>query len=328
MNRKPRLVILNPTCLEVLEAHRAHLNQSGLDWVADPAFASLRPGDADAAMDGADALILPAAVRRLPSAEQMQRHSSLRILSIAASGYDWLDVDAATARGIVVTFAPIREGVEVVADMTFGLMLAVARQIPYYHHQICAGNYERGMGVSLWGKTLGIVGLGRIGKAIARRAAGFDMRVLAVEPAPDAGFVAQAGIRVVDLPTLLRESDYVSLHVRLDRQTAGMIGPAELALMKPSAIIINAARQQLIDENALADAIVRGRLAGAGLDDPPTRRDSSLCGLPNVVFAPHNGNRAIEGVHAVFRCAIDNAVDVLNGRRPELVVNPKVYERL
>ncbi len=327
MNRKPRLLILNPTCLEVLEAHRAHLDQSGVEWVAEPTFMSLRAGDADIALADANALILPSSIRTLPSAEQMQRHPSLKVLSIAASGYDWLDVDAATARGIVVTFAPIREGVEVVADMTFGLMLAVARQIPHFHNEICAGRYGRGMGVSLWGKTLGIVGLGRIGQAVARRATGFDMQILAVEPAPDAGFVAKHGVRLVDLQTLLRESDFVSLHVRLDAQTDGMIGVAELALMKPSAIIVNAARQQLIDEAALADAMLKGRLAGAGLDDPPKWRDSPLCGLPNVVFAPHHGNRAIEGVHAVFRCAIDNALAVLAGRRPDLVVNPEVYER-
>jgi len=328
MNGKPRLVILNPTCLEVLEAHRAHLDRSGVEWVAEPRFMSLRAEDADAVLAGANALILPSSIRALPTAEQMQRNSSLKVLSIAASGYDWLDVEAATACGIVVTFAPIRGGIEVVADMTFGLMLAVARQIPHYHHEICAGRYGRGMGVSLWGKTLGIVGLGRIGQAVARRTVGFDMRILAVEPAPDAAFVGKFGVQVVDLQTLLRESDFVSLHVRLDQQTEGMIGAKELALMKPSAIIVNAARQQLIDENALANAILEGRLAGAGLDDPPKRLDSPLCGLPNVVFAPHHGNRAIEGVHAVFRCAIDNALAVLAGRRPELVVNPKVYERI
>jgi phosphoglycerate dehydrogenase-like enzyme len=276
----------------------------------------------------ANALILPSSIRTLPSAEHMERHSSLKVLSIAASGYDWLDVDAATARGIVVTFAPIREGVEVVADMAFGLTLAVARQIPHYHNEICAGRYGRGMGVMLWGKTLGIVGLGRIGKAVAKRAAGFDMRILAVEPSPDAAFVAEYGVQIVKLQTLLRESDFVSLHVRLDSTTDRMIDAAELALMKPSAFLINTARQQLVDEAALADAILKGRLAGAGLDDPPARRDSPLRGLPNVVFAPHHGNRAIEGVHAVFRCAIDNALAVLAGKRPELVVNPEVYKRL
>ncbi len=327
MSRKPRLVVLNPTCIEAIESQRAHLDAAGFDWSADAAFASLRPEQVPAVLDGADALILPAAIRNLPSASDLRRHTSLKVLSIAASGYDWLDVEAATANGVVVTFAPVREGVEVVADMTFGLMLAAARQIPHYHHEICAGRHGRGMGVSLWRKTLGIVGLGRIGQAVARRATGFEMRVLAVEPAPDAEFVARHGVRIVNLPTLLRESDFVSLHVRLNRDTERMIGADALAMMKPSAFLINAARQPLVDEDALADAIVHRRLAGAGLDDPPLRADSPLCGLPNVVFAPHHGNRAIEGVHAVFRCAIDNAAAVLAGRRPELVVNPEVYGR-
>jgi len=327
MKTKPRLVILNPTCLEVLAAHRAYLDQSGVEWVADPSFMSLRAENADATLAGADALILPSSIRTLPSAEQMQRHSTLKVLSIAASGYDWLDVEAATKNGIIITNAPVPQGIEVVADMMWALLLAVARQIPHFHQRMCAGNYERGMGVSVWGKTLGIVGLGNIGRAVARRARGFEMRVLATEPKPDLIFIAQHGIELVPLETLLRESDFVSLHVRLDASTSGMIGRRELALMKPSAIIVNAARQQLIDENALADAILKGRLAGAGLDDPPAQHDSPLCGLPNVVFAPHHGNRAIEGVHAVFRAAIDNALAVLAGRRPELVVNPEVYKR-
>jgi len=119
----------------------------------------------------------------------------------------------------------------------------------------------------------------------------------------------------------------VSLHVRLDASTPGMIGPRELALMKPTAILINAARQQLVDEAALAEAILGGRIAGAGLDDPPSRPDTPLRGHPGVVFAPHHGNRAIEGVHAVFRGAVDNAVAVLAGCRPESVVNSLVYSK-
>lgn len=328
MKPKPRLVILNPTCLEVLEAHRAQLDASGLDWRAEPGFCTLRESEVDSVLQDADGLILPAAIRDLPRAEHMRRHASLKVLSIAASGYDWLDVESATEHGIIVTNAPVKEGVEVVADMTWALLLAVARQVPHFHQRICAGNYERGMGVAAWGKTLGIVGLGQIGRAVARRAAGFEMRVLATEPKPDLAFVAEHDIQLVPLETLLRESDFVSLHVRLDASTRGMIGARELALMKPSAILINAARQQLVDETALTDAILSGRLAGAGLDDPPARPDTPLRGRPNVVFAPHHGNRATEGVHAVFRAAIDNAVAVLSGRRPEWVVNPKVYERL
>lgn len=327
MKSKPRLVILNPTCLEVLEAHRARLDSLSLDWRAEAGFCSLQESDVDSALQGADALILPASIRDLPRAEQMRRHASLKVLSIAASGYDWLDIAAATENGIVVTNAPVREGVEVVADMTWALLLAVARQVPHYHQCICAGNYERGMGVSVWQKTLGIVGLGNIGRAVAQRAAGFEMRVLATEPQPDTAFVTKNGIQLLPLETLLRESDFVSLHVRLDVGTQGMIGRRELALMKPGAFLINAARQQLVDEAALAEAILGGRLAGAGLDDPPSRPHTPLRGHPNVVFAPHHGNRAIEGVHAVFRAAVDNAVAVLAGRRPAWVVNPAVFEK-
>ena len=206
MKRKPRLVILNPTCLEVLEVHCARLDSLGVDWHAEPGFCSLQESDVDSVVQGADALILPAAIRDLPRAGQMRQHSSLKVLSIAASGYDWLDVEAATENGIIVTNAPVREGVEVVADMTWALLLAVTRQVPHYHQRICAGNYERGMGVAAWRKTLGIVGLGNIGRAVARRAAGFEMRVLATEPRPDLSFVAQHGINLVPLETLLRES--------------------------------------------------------------------------------------------------------------------------
>lgn len=327
MSLRPRIVILNGTCLDVLEEHRAYLDAQEWEWVAEQSFRSLRSDEFDAVVHGAHALILPTAIRNLPLAEHMERHTSLRVLSIAASGHDWLDVASATRHGIVVTYAPVREGAEVVADMTWGLMLAVAREIPQHHQQICRGCYDRGMGVSVWGKTLGIVGLGNIGRRVARRAAGFQMKVLATETNPDRVFLAEHRIDLVELDDLLRESDYVSLHVRLDEHTWGMIGARELGLVKPSAFLINTARIELVDQEALTEAVLSHRIAGAALDDPPSRPDSPLLGLPNVVFTPHLGNRAIEGVHAVFRCALDNALAVLMGRRPEYVVNPEVYDK-
>jgi len=326
MNDKSRMLILNPTCLDVLDGHRDYLNAQHVEWVADPTFRSLKPEQVDEVLAGAHALVLPASIRNLPLAEHMQRHSTLQVLSIAASGYDWLDVESATRNGIVVTYAPVREGIEVVADMTWGLMFAVARQIPYHHLEIRAGRYERGMGVSVWSKTLGIVGLGKIGQAVARRARGFDMKILAAEPNPDVAFVQEHGIELVNLDELLLQSDFVSLHVRLNSETSGMIGARELGLMKPSGYLINTARIELLDETALTQAIVDGQIAGAGLDDPPGRVDSPLLDLPNVVYTPHLGNRAIEGVHAVFRCAIDNALVVLAGEQPALTVNPEVYD--
>lgn len=323
---KPRILILNGTCLDVVEANRAWLNSLDAEFVCDPAFRALTPQQADEALADADGLVLPSAVRTLPSRTQMETHTRLKVLSIAASGYDWLDVQAATDLGIVVPFAPVAEGAEVVADMTFALMLAAARQVPHHHQLMQAGRYERGLGVSLWKKTLGIVGLGNIGRAVARRAKGFDMNLLAVEPYPNADFVRQYGVKLTSLDELLRESDFVSLHVRLDENTRNMIGPRELAMMKPSAFLVNAARQELVDEAALTEALLAKRLAGAAIDDPPQQKNSPLFTLPNFVCAPHLGNRAVEGVTAVFKAAVQQAVDVLRGRKPALLVNPKVYD--
>lgn len=324
--KKPRILILNATCLDVVETHRSWLDSLNAEFVYDSSFRTLTPQQADDILADADGLILPAAVRALPSREQMEKHARLKVLSLAASGYDWLDVSAATDLGIAVPFAPVAEGAEVVADMTFALLLAVVRQVPYHHHLLQTGRYERGMGVSLWRKTLGIVGLGNIGRAVARRAKGFDMNLLAVEPAPDATFVQTYGVKLTSLDELLRDSDFVSLHVRLNESTRNLIGPRELARMKPSAFLINTARQELVDEQALTEALLAGRLAGAALDDPPQQKNSPLLTLPNFVCVPHLGNRAIEGVTAVFQTAVRNAVDVLHGRRPALLVNPRVYD--
>ncbi|HEY8666543.1 MAG TPA: NAD(P)-dependent oxidoreductase [Tepidisphaeraceae bacterium] len=218
------------------------------------------------------------------------------------------------------------EGIEVVADQTFALLLAVARQIPHHHEAMRAGRPDRGTGTSVWGKTLGIVGLGNIGKAVVRRARGFDMHILASTPHPDREFCRKFGVEVVSLEHLLAASDFVSLHLRLNPQTRGIIGPAELAAMKPGAILVNTARPELVVETALTDALLAGRLGGAGLDDKPTDWNGPLLHLPNVVCTPHLGNRAIEGMRAVFETALFDAVRVLQGQRPVHLLNPEVYD--
>lgn len=322
---KPRIVLLNPSCLDVLHHHRDWIATLAIDLVADEVVRKLRPDQVDAALHNADGLILPSTIRSLPLAEHMERHKSIQVLSIAASGYDWLDVEAATRYGIVATNAPVREGIEVAADLAFGLMLAVARQIPHHDQLLRVGQSHRGVGVSLWGKTLGIVGLGNIGKAVARRAIGFDMKVLTATPRPDLDFVRQHGIEILSCEELMRRSDFISLHVRLNAETTHMIGAKQLSQMKPAAFLINAARQELVDESALTDALVNHRLAGTAMDDPPLEKNSPLLKLPNFVCTPHLGNRAIEGMNAVLRCAVENAITVLKGGRPASVVNPEVY---
>jgi phosphoglycerate dehydrogenase-like enzyme len=323
MNTKPCLLILSKTCLTVLDTHREWLATQDVEVVTSLAQCQISLEQFEEEATGAHAYILPASVPILPA--HMAANSTLQVLSIAASGYEWLDIEAATRCGIVVTNAPAREGVEVVADATWGLILAVARQIPDHHQRASTGHYQRSMGVSVWGKTLGIVGLGNIGKAVARRARGFDMPVLATTRNPDMSFVRQQGIELVALEELLRNADFVSLHLRLTPETSGIIGARELGWLKPSAYLINTARHQLVDEMALTEALLAGHIAGAAVDERPQDRESPLRELPNFVRTPHIGNYAVEGARAVCRCALENALAVMQGRRPDYVLNPQVY---
>ena len=322
-----RFLILNGSCLDRLEGHRPWLEQQGVELVGDPSFKQLTMQQLDGLLDGVHAVIGPAAaaVQLLP--RHMEMMPTLQVISLASSGYEWVDKEVATRYGIMVSFAAIHSLSEVVADHTWGMMLAAARQIPQHHIQLQAGNRQRGLGAALWGKTLGVIGLGRIGRCVARRAIGFEMKVIACEINPDRPYVHQHDIELVSLDELLQGSDFVSIHVRLEPSTHHMIGARELGLMKPTAYFVNTARQQLVDEAALTQAILDGRIAGAAIDDPPELPDSPLLHLPNVVCTPHIGNRVAESVDAVCEYAYQSALEVLRGeRQPELVRNPEVYQ--
>jgi phosphoglycerate dehydrogenase-like enzyme len=322
-----RFLILNGSCLDRLEVHRPWLEQQAVEIVGHPSFKKLTMDQLDGLLPGVHAVIGPAAaaVQLLP--RHMEMTPTLQVISLASSGYEWVDRDAATRYGIVVSFAATRSLSEMVADHTWGMMLAAARQIPYHHMQLQAGNRQRGLGSALWGKTLGVIGLGRIGRCVARRAIGFEMKVIACEINPNRAYMREQDIELVSLDELLRRSDFVSIHVRLEPSTYHMIGARELALMKPTAYFVNTARQQLVDEAALAQAILDGRIAGAAIDDPPELPDSPLLHLPNVVCTPHIGNRVTESVDAVCEYAYQAALEVLRGdRQPELLRNPEVYQ--
>lgn len=345
ITKRPRLLVLNATCLDIVEDHRNWVEACSVDLIADQAFRKLQAADLPALLADADAIVLPAPC---PIGAEQMAATMLRSIAIAASGYEWLDMKAATECGIVVTNAPVREGAEVVADMAFGLMLSVARQIPFHNAAIRAAhakddkeagsgagvsdherlmrhrNYPRGIGTSLWRKTLGVVGFGNIGQAVARRAAGFEIKVLVSTPHPSPE--AARNVEFVSLDELLQRSDVVSLHARLNNETQGMIGEREVSLMRPGAFLINTARQQLVDEQTLVRAILNGKIAGAAMDDPPSPALLPLLELPNVVFTTHLGNRAAEGMHAVLRAALECALEVFRGRRPPHLLNPEVYE--
>ncbi|MCK8786066.1 phosphoglycerate dehydrogenase [Roseomonas sp. NAR14] len=251
---------------------------------------------------------------------------TLRVVSRHGVGYDSVDVAAATRRGIPVLIAPAANG-QSVAELAVGLMLAAARGIPRQDAAIRAGQWDRaGSGLQLSGRTLGLVGFGGIGRAVARAALGLGMTVLAFDPMarPDPALPVEL---VADLDTLLRRSHVVSLHCPLDARTRGLIGAAQLALMPPGGLLINTARGGLVDEAALLAALESGRLAGAGLDtfaaEPPAA-GNGLRAHPAVVMTPHMGGSTDAALDATASAAARHALAVLRGEPvdPAVCVNP------
>jgi phosphoglycerate dehydrogenase-like enzyme len=274
--------------------------------------------DADAMIAGVE----PITPRVLEAAPR------LRLIARRGVGYDTVDVAAATARRIPVT---ITAGAltDAVADHTMALLLAVARRIPELDRLVKAGGWDRIPSVDVSGKTLGLVGFGAIGRAVAKRAQGFGVRVLAYDTLPDPVAAATLGATLCDLETLLAESDFVSLHVPLMPGTRGLIGEAALRKMKPTAFLINTSRGPVVDEGALIQALKESRLAGAGLDvfQHEPLRDLALAGLPNVVATPHVAAHTAETLARMERSCAEAVLAVCSGRRPAHVVNPEVYSR-
>lgn len=232
----------------------------------------------------------------------------LRLISIWGTGTDNIDFAAARARDVAVTNTP-GVNAHAVAEHTIALMLAVARRLPSMDRGVRGGEWPRGTLVQLEGKTLGIVGLGAIGSRVATLAAAFGMNLLASTLDEDAGRSAAVGARHVPLETLLTESDFVSLHLRLSERTTKYIDRAKLALMKPSAFLINTARAGLVDREALLEALRESRIAGAGLDvfhEEPVRAGDSLLALPNVVVTPHNAGSTPEVIERGLLQAVQN----------------------
>jgi len=251
----------------------------------------------------------------------------LKVIARPGVGYDTVDIDACTRRGIVVTIAAGQND-QSVADFTMGLMILTARRILDAANACNEHKWQRFVGTEVWNKTLTIVGLGRIGKGVAQRARGFDMNVLAVTEPGDEEFAAQHGIRIVDLETGLREADFLSLHVPLLPSTRNMIDARAISMMKPGAILINAARGGLLDEQAVADAVASGRLGGAAVDVLEVQGANSpspLIGVPGIIVTPHMATYAREAQGRVAASVAQSVVTALQGERPAHVVNPDVY---
>ena len=242
----------------------------------------------------------------------------LRLLSLWGTGTDNVDLEAARRHGVRVTSTPGISAISI-AEHALALMLAVARRIPRIDAEVRQGRWPRGMAVELHGKTLGILGLGAVGRRFARLGQGIGMRVLAwtMHPNPALGF------EVVEKDSLLRESDAVSLHLRLSPETRGSFGAREFGLMKPTAIFINTARGPIVDEAALIEALRSNRIAGAGLDvyeTEPLPEGHTLTRLDNVVLTPHSAGVTPEALEAGLQLAVDNVWSFLEGRPVNVVV--------
>ncbi|MGE5800597.1 MAG: 2-hydroxyacid dehydrogenase [Syntrophaceae bacterium] len=266
-------------------------------------------------------------------AELMDRAPNLKIISNLAVGYNNIDVAAATARGIAVTNTP---GVttEPTADLTLGLILAVARRIVEEDRLTREGKFQYWapmlfLGRSVARKTLGIVGFGAIGQAVAKRARGFDMRILYNRRRRlDEARERELGIEYADFGRLLRESDFVSLHVPLTDETRHLVGAKELRQMKPTAFLINASRGPVVHEKDLVEALRMGVIAGAGLDvyENEPALAPGLTELPNVVLTPHVGSGTIEDRTLMARMATENLLAGLKGEVPRFILNPDVFK--
>jgi D-3-phosphoglycerate dehydrogenase len=254
----------------------------------------------------------------------------LKIVAKHGAGVDNIDLDACTRKGIIVTYVP-GANAESVADFTFCLMLALARRIISAHISTKAGNWEskKFMGTELHKKTIGIIGMGNIGSRVARRAEGFDMRVLCATAHPEKHSEEgkKYGIEFVDLSALLKESDVVTIHCALTPHTKGLISTKELALMKESALLINTARGPIVDEKAVYHALREKKIAGAAFDvysvEPPGA-SCKLFELDNVIVTPHIASYTIDAIRNVDLIQARDIARVLRGELPEFVANPEV----
>ncbi len=299
------------------------LHNSGCEIIMPEKFGPLKLDELLQRIDGIDATLCSPDQYNV-AALQSSATRNLKVISRWGVGYDTIDIAEATRQGIVVAYTPGMLN-ETVADWTWALLLAIARRVPQGHIAVSKGEWTNYWGHDVHGKTLGLIGCGRIGQAVAKRAAGFDMRVIGydIAPPPDKGNIAFVG-----LDDLLAQSDFVSLHAALTPQNRGLLGEAQLRKMKPTAYLVNTARGPLIDEAALAHALREGWIAGAALDvfsTEPLPLDNPLRSAPNLVLTPHQASFARETGEKVSYAAAEAIVNLKDGKKPRWVVDPNIY---
>lgn len=277
-------------------------------------------------VQGNDAVIASANERYTPTV--IARADTLKHIARWGVGFETVDLPAATTNGVLVTTT---QGSNhwAVADQAFALMLAVTRRTVELDKLARTRKWSRPIARDVWQKTLGIVGLGRVGKGVAQRASGFEMKVLAYEPYPDLAFCERWNVALVELDELFRRSDFVTLHAPGEGPNQGLVNSERLALMKPTAVLINTARGVLVDEDALYAALKDGQIAGAGLDvrvsEPP--EDDRFEALGNVVLTPHAAGSTQEAQAVSGAMVVESVLQAARGQRPHGLLNPEVWDR-
>jgi len=246
----------------------------------------------------------------------------LKVISRYGVGYDRVDIAAARKKGIAVTNTPGANS-KAVAELAFGLMLSLARRIPMLDRKTKASEWAQYTGTELGGKTLGILGLGAVGRLVAKQAVGFAMHVVAYDPYMDAAYAEQNGIGAVSLEEVIASSDFISLHLPLKNDTRHLIDTKSISRMKDGAVIINTARGGIIDEEAVLAALEAGKIGGLGLDayeqEPPER--SKLFEMDNVVMTPHAAAHTREATENMANASVANLIAVLSGQECSAIVN-------
>ena len=323
----PRILVTSPPLYSGKGPHREILEQAGLEIVYPPAEANLWQADTLAGLlAGIDGVLASTE----PYTQEVFKRSKICAVARVGVGYDAVDVPAATEHGVAVTITP-GTNEHSVAEHALAMILGVYRGFPGRDQDVRAGKWRRAGLPRLMGRTLGLVGMGRIGKAIVPRALGLGLRVVAYDPFPDTDFAQQHGVRLMSLDELLTTADIVSLHLPATPETANMIDAAALAKMKRGSVLINTARGSLVDEDALVAALREGHLMGAGLDVfkvEPVPTDHELLKFPNVMVAPHLAGLDHESLDAMVRLAAQCLADLYQGRWPAAcVVNPTVQSK-
>ena len=324
--RKIQRVMVTPDMLSEMHTTFAPLVERGIEVVhnhdiypMDADELAVWLGDADAAIIGMDE-VTDALFDACPN---------LWVLARNGVGMDMVDIPAANAHNVIIT-APFGANSTSVAELAMGLLISLVRHVVPVHNDAQAGNWYRLQGMELAGKTLGIIGLGRIGKKVARRAQAFNMRVIANDIAPDEYYSREHQIPMMAFDEVLGQADVLSLHVPLTLLTRHMMNQESLMKMKRGAYLLNTARGRIIDSQALADALESGHIAGAALDVHPEEGVVEACLLDraNVITTTHLGAYTHDSLRLTAEMAVQSIVDIFDGKRPAGLINPEIWSEI